>query len=620
MGDFAAHAHDDLRLLERYAKQADQEAFRALVTRYSGLVYGTAMRTTGNAEWAADITQNVFAALGRKAAALLRGGRVASVGAWLHRAATFESKRCLRDQVAGQRRQLMIRETLSNPVDDAGQDAWIEFRPRLDEALEKLPARDREILVLHYSDGLKFTEIANRLGLAAGSVQKRSVRALEKLSHLLRTSRGAVPVAVLAASLTPELAKTAPTSLIETICSAATSAPGAAAAGTALTAMTLTKKTTIAGVAAALTIFAAFLGGGYLAGRNTLPQKAPAGAEIKSPPEPSRTATESTAAAAGSEPVHQEPAPSEPQDHVQLLISRLWKLSGEREASMTEGRSVMRAGGKFSDLRPFLLKVEAAEASADAWLDALSDGDLPEALTQVANLEEGPAKEWLIGVLFKRWARSSPLETLAAAESAGRSATRGAYRGWGMSNPQEALAHQRLLAGNDQAAARDALLRIFDGWVGAGPSEAMRGLESLDFDDQRTAFRSFDDALQAESLRPQLLEAVAQVEDEALRADLVLDFATNWGQVSPEEAQAWFDTLTFDNPRASIPAARKILDGLSRAGKAAEGAAWIWPKLPDDLRGEFVRDFVAGQWSQADREGAAAWRQAHGLETLDLDR
>ena len=111
MTDFAAHADDDRDLLRRYAVDRDQAAFAALVGRYSGLVHGTAMRRTGEAEWAADITQNAFVALAAKASALVRQG-IPSVGAWLHRAATFEAKRHTRDQLNARRRQAMIEDKL----------------------------------------------------------------------------------------------------------------------------------------------------------------------------------------------------------------------------------------------------------------------------------------------------------------------------------------------------------------------------------------------------------------------------------------------------------------------------------------------------------------------------
>src|SRR5690606_15016468 len=113
---------------------------------------------TGRPEWAADITQNVFISFARKARALSRG-EIPSVGAWLHRAATLESLRHLRDQINLQRRDEMLRKGLDEKPADPDPRLRGEILPRLDEALEKLAAKDRDILILHYFDGLRFGDI-----------------------------------------------------------------------------------------------------------------------------------------------------------------------------------------------------------------------------------------------------------------------------------------------------------------------------------------------------------------------------------------------------------------------------------------------------------------------------
>jgi len=58
----------DHELLADFARTGSEEAFGALVTRYVNLVYSTALRATGNAHHAEEITQAVFVILARKAA------------------------------------------------------------------------------------------------------------------------------------------------------------------------------------------------------------------------------------------------------------------------------------------------------------------------------------------------------------------------------------------------------------------------------------------------------------------------------------------------------------------------------------------------------------------------
>jgi RNA polymerase sigma-70 factor (ECF subfamily) len=58
---------------------------------------------------------------------------------------------------------------------------------RLHQALEELPERDREILVLRHLEQLSVKDIAALLGVTAGAVKVRHVRALQRLRRCLTT-------------------------------------------------------------------------------------------------------------------------------------------------------------------------------------------------------------------------------------------------------------------------------------------------------------------------------------------------------------------------------------------------------------------------------------------------
>ena len=60
-----------------------------------------------------------------------------------------------------------------------------EMRERVRVALDALPPRDREVLVLIYMEQLSAHDIAAVLGISAGAVNMRHLRAIERLRGLL---------------------------------------------------------------------------------------------------------------------------------------------------------------------------------------------------------------------------------------------------------------------------------------------------------------------------------------------------------------------------------------------------------------------------------------------------
>ena len=200
---------EDFALLRKFSETGNQAAFRALVERYTGMVYGVALRRTGNEQLSEEIAQNVFLSLARKAEGL---STQHSLGAWLHRATMLESLHHLRKEGNRQRHLSMIREQQDQ---SSGREEanWCAIRPYLDQLLNRLSSRDRDILILHYIEGLKFSEVGQRLGMSPDAAQKRSVRALGKISGYLKRYGVVASTAFLTKGLQAEMALTAPAGL-----------------------------------------------------------------------------------------------------------------------------------------------------------------------------------------------------------------------------------------------------------------------------------------------------------------------------------------------------------------------------------------------------------------------
>lgn len=98
------------------------------------------------------------------------------------------------NQALGVRRRRRAPAVRPSPVEAA--EAEILIRLELLEAVRRLPRRQREALVLRYLGDLSEQEVAEVMGLAAGSVKSHIHRGLEALRVLIRPE-GVGPDAVL---------------------------------------------------------------------------------------------------------------------------------------------------------------------------------------------------------------------------------------------------------------------------------------------------------------------------------------------------------------------------------------------------------------------------------------
>ena len=167
----------DADLLEQFVHDHSEAAFAALVERHIGLVHSVALRHTANPQHAEDITQAVFIILARKAAALSR--KIILPG-WLHHTARLTAANFQRAEMRRIRRdqEVFMQSTLQEPAPDP---LWTELSPLLDEAMARLRASDRDVLVLRYFQNKSLAEVGAAMGLAERAAQKRILRAIEKL-------------------------------------------------------------------------------------------------------------------------------------------------------------------------------------------------------------------------------------------------------------------------------------------------------------------------------------------------------------------------------------------------------------------------------------------------------
>jgi RNA polymerase sigma factor (sigma-70 family) len=246
---------DDATLLRRYVQDRSEAAFAELVHRHLDLVYSVACREMqGNTARADDVTQEVFAALARKAPALQHR---ASVAGWLHVSVHHAAANLKRSEQRRQQREQEAYAMHQQSTSPSSAEDWRNLEPVLNEAIDQLSARDREAVLLRFYQHRRFQEIGALLRVSENAARHRVDRALEKIRDQLQRRGITSSAGALSVLLEGNAATAAPASLAAAVATAAVNASSGVGAMTALGSSMSTTKV-ISGIAVAAVLLATF--------------------------------------------------------------------------------------------------------------------------------------------------------------------------------------------------------------------------------------------------------------------------------------------------------------------------------------------------------------------------
>lgn len=159
--------------------QGDREAFAQLYGLTRGAVYALALSLLRDAHEAQDLSQDVFVRVWESAPSYRPQG---SPMAWLLTVARNLARSRLRQ--SGRLTGLDEEEWDALPADAPAVAP--EDRVVLQDALARLGAEERQIVLLHAVTGLKHREIAQLLELPLSTVLSKYHRGLKKLKNLMK--------------------------------------------------------------------------------------------------------------------------------------------------------------------------------------------------------------------------------------------------------------------------------------------------------------------------------------------------------------------------------------------------------------------------------------------------
>ncbi len=176
---------DDNVLIDQFL-DGDENAFKILIDKYKRKIYLTAYRLLGNHEDANDITQEVIIKTYKE---LKNFRRESSIYTWLYRITTNLSLNELKKKKI--RKYFDFDEIEDWLFKDEKQSPELSYREnelsnRIQEAINKLPEKQRVVFTLRYYDGLSYDEISEILGTSIGALKANYFHAINKLQKELK--------------------------------------------------------------------------------------------------------------------------------------------------------------------------------------------------------------------------------------------------------------------------------------------------------------------------------------------------------------------------------------------------------------------------------------------------
>ncbi|MFH1531596.1 MAG: sigma-70 family RNA polymerase sigma factor [Pseudomonadota bacterium] len=182
---------DDKVLVAR-CKEGDHDAFRTLVQKYERRIYGIVVGMIRDREEAWDLTQEVFVKVYRHLGSFEGNS---SLYTWMYRITVnlcidFIRKRkgasLEFDDARNHDGPVGLDSPVGKPADTPPQRLLREeLVGKVNQALERLSPKHKQIVILREVEGLSYQEIADVLGISIGTVMSRLFHARKNMQRVL---------------------------------------------------------------------------------------------------------------------------------------------------------------------------------------------------------------------------------------------------------------------------------------------------------------------------------------------------------------------------------------------------------------------------------------------------
>ncbi|UCD19295.1 MAG: sigma-70 family RNA polymerase sigma factor [candidate division WOR-3 bacterium] len=166
---------EDQDLVRRF-KNGEDDCFDRIYDKYKVPIYSICYRYTRNGADASELTQDVFIKIYRN----LHGfNERAKLFTWIYR---ITVNAC----ISFKRRERNVYQALPVVSHGVPLGERITLKKAIDDALQRLPPRQRLAFILRHNFGYSFDEIGGIMGITAGAAKANHHQAVKKMRRFLK--------------------------------------------------------------------------------------------------------------------------------------------------------------------------------------------------------------------------------------------------------------------------------------------------------------------------------------------------------------------------------------------------------------------------------------------------
>ncbi len=185
----ASTLDNEKQLLERL-REGDRQAFDRIYQLYAGRISAKLLHLLKSRDAAQDILQDTFIKVWEVRASI---DPELSFVSFLYKIATNLSSNAFRKEFRESRMRTGVQHSSTEGYSHVEEQLFRkEEQEMLQQALDQLPPRQRQVFVMHKLEGKSYKEIGEELGITDSAINLHIQRAGKKLEAIIRSGKGLI--------------------------------------------------------------------------------------------------------------------------------------------------------------------------------------------------------------------------------------------------------------------------------------------------------------------------------------------------------------------------------------------------------------------------------------------